>query len=174
VRHPVAIMVALGAGLGGPPAQAECVLPNFFIDGLGREALNVGTRCAFDHAGRWNDPAYGGPVTRFASSLTAQRITDGYCPGDNSIVVADCQTESVVVFHGNQCDREGLIPDLPSTVECFDGPDGRLEMTQQSTLEQLIATASKNNIRVSYGPPKWIAEAPPWRRIDPLCGCGLE
>ncbi len=169
--HVILGMVAI---VSASAAQAECALPNWFLDGLGREPLSVGERCEFENAGSWKSPLEGGPVTGFAGSLVAQRITDLTCGSTQELWVADCETGEALVFSGTLCG--GLPLTVPvSTVSCFDGPDGLLEMSQSSSLSQLAEAAKKHGIRTkSETISDRLKNLPFNRRPSPACGCKLH
>lgn len=165
-----AVAAVLGAGAA---AAGECLQPNWFQDALGRAPLTIGERCEFENAGSWKAPVEGGPVTAFSDSLVAQPITDLSCGAVNELWVADCATGDTATFHGTLCGGAALT--IPHTsVGCFDGPDGLLEMTQSSTLSQLIASAEKNGITAKAGRIEdQLSEIPRHRRPEPTCGCKL-
>ncbi len=157
----------------GTTAAGECTLLNWFQDALGRAPMTIGDRCEFENAGSWKSPVEGGPVIAFSDSLIAQPITDLTCGAINDLWIADCATGDAVTFHGNLCGGAALT--IPYTsIGCFDGPDGLLEMTQSSTLSQLTASAEKNGITAKVEKIEdHLDDLPRSRRPEPTCGCKL-
>ncbi len=166
-------ILGVAAVVSANVAQAECALPNWFLDGLGREPLSIGERCEFENAGSWKSPLEGGPLIGFAGSLVAQRITDLTCGATQVLWVADCETGEALVFFGQLCGGPDItVPN--STVSCFDGPDGLLEMSQSSSLSQLREAARRNDIRTKSEHISDRLNGLPFnRRPSPNCGCKL-
>ncbi len=154
-------------------AIAECGLPNWFRDALGRAPMTTGDQCRFENAGNWRWTTEGGPVTAFGGSLVAQKLTTFGCGKDEEIRVSDCETGELVTFFGTTCG--GPILTIPfSTVECFDGTDGLLQMSQSSTLSQLAESAERNGVQFrSETISEQFEDFPINRRPKANCGCKL-